>query len=791
MAERILSSAEGSKRLLRPRLLQLLSVISMLCVLALDTQTPLGFSNGDLYLFSLLLAALSRSRHFTIGIVILSVLLIALGALLSPPGLGIEYWLPNRLLSTIELVVISILSLALMQYLEQQHFAAQTLAEDNRHLRELTPSPDNPLSPFQHSSQFQLFADAIPQIIWTADASGVVDYANLAFVRYTGRDRASLVPGTGWLSAVHPDDQQTLQVRWQEVIAQGSTYDLEFRLRRNDGDWRWHLVQGAPVRDETGTIIKWCGSAFDIHDIHTYAERFETVANATIDAIWDWDIKNNSIWWNHGISTLFGYDRDQVMREPGAWSEYVHPDDRDRVLATIQDTVKSDRNRMDINYRFTRSDGSVAEIEEHSFVIRNKDGRAVRMVGGMTDVTERKNLSAQLSHAQRMQTVGELTGGVAHDFNNLLTVIQGNNELLSEALAANNNLLPLTHMISQASERAAALVQRLLAFARRQPLDSHPVDVAALMNTMLPLIRQAIPQRIDIRLQTAVDLPRAMIDPVQLENALLNLCLNSRDAISELGAITLDARLISLDESYCTNNPGVTPGDYILIAVTDTGSGMSAEVLQRAFDPFFTTKRAGDGSGLGLSMVYGFIKQSGGHVAVYSESGAGTEIRMYLPIANIVSDLTPADSVPRPGNTAPVMPLSATERKTVLLVEDEALVRQYAEKQFSELGFEVLSASNGPEAIVLLEQRLRDNRPVDLLFSDVMMAGGMNGPQLANVAQEKQPGLPVLFTSGYSENAISHQGRLQAGTVLLSKPWRRDDLAQKLEKLDLLKSKGK
>ncbi len=776
--------------MLPPSLLQLLSAVWMVAVLALDMRTPLGFANGDLYLFSVVLAALSDSRRFTIGVSILSVLLIALGALLSPPGLGIEYWLPNRLLSATELCLISTLILLLMRYLEQQRIAQQALADDNQQLRELTPSPDNPLSPFQHRSQFQLFADAIPQIIWTAEPDGVVDYANLAFIRYTGRDREDLVPGYGWLSVVHPDDLESLQQRWQQVISNGETYDLEFRLQRHDGQWRWHLVQGAPVRDDTGTVIKWCGSAFDIHDMHTLAERFETVANATIDAIWDWDIENNTIWWNNGISKLFGYDRDKVMSEPRAWSAYAHPDDRDRVLRTIWDTVKSDRNRMKLSYRFIRSDGSIADIEENSFVIRNKEGRAIRMVGGMTDVTERNQLNEQLSHAQRLQTVGELTGGVAHDFNNLLTVIEGNNELLAEALADHKELLPLTRMIGQASERAAALVQRLLAFARRQPLDPHPVDVAALMTNVLPLIRRAIPSRIDIRLQTAADLPPAMIDPAQLENALLNLCLNSRDAIKDQGALTLDARLTHLDEEYCAANPGVIPGDYVLVAVTDTGSGMSAEVRQRAFDPFFTTKKTGDGSGLGLSMVYGFIKQSGGHIGIYSEPDAGTEIRMYLPVCNdsIAAGQVKASALVTGKSTVPPAPAPADQRGTVLLVEDEALVRQYAEKQFRELGFEVISASNGAEAITQLETRLRDNQPIDLLFSDVMMTGGMNGPELAAVAQEKQPGLPVLFTSGYSENAISHQGRLQAGTVLLSKPWRRNDLVQKLEKLDLLKS---
>ncbi|MBU2098466.1 MAG: response regulator, partial [Gammaproteobacteria bacterium] len=506
-----------------------------------------------------------------------------------------------------------------------------------------------------------------------------------------------------------------------------------------------------------------------------FAERFENVAKATVDAIWDWDIENNTIWWNHGISTLFGYDRDEVMREPAAWSRYVVEEDRERVLKTIVDTVNSDDTFMNLAYRFHRADGSVAHIEEHSFVMRNKEGKAIRMVGGMTDVTAGKLMAEQLSHAQRLQTVGELTGGVAHDFNNLLTVIQGNNELLSEALAQDPRLMPLTSMISQASERAAGLVQRLLAFARKQPLDPHPTDVALLIKNVHPLIRRAVPERIAIKLDVVPDLPDVMIDPSQLESALLNLCLNARDAMSGQGKLLIETNACQLDTDYCDSNPGAEPGDYVVISVTDTGSGMTADVKQRAFDPFFTTKNAGQGSGLGLSMVYGFIKQSGGHIAVDSEPDAGTVIRMYLPVANS-NDVT-LETNCRVAPTKHAEP--ARHSLSVLLVEDDELVRRYAEKQFRELGYRVISASNGAEALSLLNT----HKPVDLLFTDVMMDGGMNGPELAKAALEIQPALPVLFTSGYSENAISHQGRLQAGIQLLSKPWRRDDLARKLEGL--------
>ena len=758
----------------RKTLLQILSITSLAIILTLDTWTPLGFVHGDLYLFSIVLAALSGSQRLLVGVAIMSVLLTALGTLLSPPGLPAEYWVANRVLSACELTLAGTLLSFVMKHYQQLRDDRKSLETTNQHLRELTPSADDPLDTFRHLSQFQLFADAIPQIIWTAEPDGTVDYVNLAFARYTGLARTALVPGSRWLSVVSPEDIERVTDHWQQVMQDIKPYELEFRLQRHDGDWRWHLVQAAPVQDESGQIIKWCGSVIDIHDIKTLAERFENVAKATVDAIWDWDIEADTVWWNHGISTLFGYSREDVMASPSAWFRYVHPDDRERVLHAVIETVRSDKNVLKIRYRLTRADGSEAQIEEHSFVVRNKDGRAVRMVGGMTDVTERHVMAEQLSHAQRLQTVGELTGGVAHDFNNLLTVIQGNNELLAEALAQDARLSPLTAMISQASERAAKLVQRLLAFARKQPLDPHAADIGLLINSVQPLIRRALPEHVLVTTVINPDLPSVMIDPPQFESALLNLCLNARDAIPDHGKVVIEASRSQLDQEYCDNHPDAEPGDYVLVAVSDTGSGMTAEVQKRAFDPFFTTKKAGQGSGLGLSMVYGFIKQSGGHISVYSEPGAGTVIRMYLPVADADAIAQQHVSLNKSGPTPAV-----TTNRTVLLAEDDDLVRSYAEKQFKALGYKVISAASGAEALLMLNS----HKPVDLLFTDVMMGGGMNGPELATAAHQIQPGLPVLFTSGYSENAISDQGRLQPGTSLLSKPWRRDDLAQKLDTL--------
>lgn len=751
-------------------LLQTGSVVGTLLILILDATTPLGFAHGDLYLLSIILAALSGSRRFLIGITVTSILLTGLGIFISPPGLALQYWGGNRTISIVQMIIIASLCAYIMRRFQHLRHDTEQLAASHDALRQLTPSPDDPLAPFQYPQQFQLFADAIPQIIWTANTDGSIDYVNLALSHYTGKPRVLLASGQQWPSIIHPDDLIKLREQWADAVLRKTVYELECRLRRQDGSWRWHLLQGAPVRDDDGSVIKWCGSAIDIHDIRVYTERFEHVAKATVDAISDWDIQTDQIWWNHGVTNLFGYSREEMMAKPGSWTERLHPDDREQALDTIYSTLNSDRERLHCLYRFLRKDDTIAMVEEHGFVIRDKDGIAIRLIGGMTDITQKRQLEEQLGHAQRLQTVGELTGGVAHDFNNLLTVIQGNAELLAEDPTLGTQQQPLVAMIGDASQRAAELVQRLLAFARKQPLSPQATDVVSLVSDIQPLVRKAVPERISLQLITEPDLPTVIIDPPQLESAVLNLCLNARDAMPGHGKLLLEVSGSELDADYVDQHPEAESGRYVTVAVSDTGTGMSPEIRARAFDPFFTTKPAGKGSGLGLSMVYGFINQSGGHITIYSEPGNGTTVRMYLPASDEPVDVTAQQQ----GSDSVDLELITGK---VLLVEDELLVRQYAEKQFRTLGFDVISASHGSEALATLKQ----SGHVDLLFTDVMMGDGLNGPELADAARQLQPDLKVLFTSGYTENAMLRQGRLDSGTELLGKPWRRDDLLRKLK----------
>jgi signal transduction histidine kinase/CheY-like chemotaxis protein len=372
---------------------------------------------------------------------------------------------------------------------------------------------------------------------------------------------------------------------------------------------------------------------------------------------------------------------------------------------------------------------------------------------------------SQVRQAQKMEAIGQLTGGVAHDFNNILTVITGTIEILGEAVKDRPHLAQIANMISAAAARGADLTQHLLAFARRQPLRPRSVDVNALVIEAARLLKPTLGEQIEVESMLAHDAHPALIDPSQLSTAILNLALNARDAMPNGGKLTLETKNVVLDENYAGINSEVNPGNYVMIAVSDSGQGIPASLLEKVFEPFYTTKGVGKGSGLGLSMVYGFVKQSNGHIRIYSEEGFGTTVKLYLPQAAGIADTLPAEAG-----------TSELERgdESILIVEDDALVREYVVTQIGRLGYDTMAASNAAEALAIIDGSER----IDLLFTDVIIPGGMNGRQLAIEAQKRRKGLKVLYTSGYTENAIVHHGRLDAGLLLLAKPYLSSDLAR-------------
>jgi signal transduction histidine kinase/ActR/RegA family two-component response regulator len=383
------------------------------------------------------------------------------------------------------------------------------------------------------------------------------------------------------------------------------------------------------------------------------------------------------------------------------------------------------------------------------------------------DVTDAKDIERQLRQAQKMDAIGQLTGGIAHDFNNILTVITGTIEILATAVANEPQHAAIAKMIDQAAERGAEMTRHLLAFARKQPLRPRDTDVNALVVETTKLLRASLGEDIEIEALLEDDAWPALVDSSQLTTSLLNLAVNARDAMPNGGKLTLETGNTLLDEAYARSQGEVRPGPYVMIAVSDNGCGIPPAIRDKVFEPFFTTKGTGKGTGLGLSMVYGFVRQSGGHIRIHSAEGQGTTIKIYLPRA-VAGASAAAD--------APPAAAAAPGRETILVVEDDALVRKYVTAQLQSFGYRTLEASNAAEALAIAER----GAEFDLLFTDVIMPGAMNGRQLAGEVARRRTRLKVLFTSGYTENALLDHGRLPAGVLLLAKPYRKSELAHML-----------
>ncbi|MGY4624786.1 CHASE3 domain-containing protein [Bradyrhizobium sp. USDA 4486] len=383
------------------------------------------------------------------------------------------------------------------------------------------------------------------------------------------------------------------------------------------------------------------------------------------------------------------------------------------------------------------------------------------------DATTTRDTERQLHQSQKLDAIGKLTGGVAHDFNNMLTVISGNTETLVASLKQQPELQRVARLIDDAAERCAELIQHLLAFARKQPLQPRNVEINAAITDIAKLLRPTLGEQIQIETVLERGPMTAHIDPSRLTNAVLNMAINARDAMPNGGKLLLETRRVVLDEAYAQANAEVVPGPYVMLAVSDTGTGMSTDIQQKAFEPFFTTKEVGKGSGLGLSMVYGFVKQSGGHIKIYSEPGHGTTIKLYLPPGEGASETAAA--------TAPQAEGGA---ETILVVEDDPLVRNFVTAQLQSLGYKTVAAADSKAALELIEA----GQEFDLLFTDVVIPGGMSGRELAEKVAALRPGLKVLYTSGYTDNAIVHHGKLDDGVLLLTKPYRRNQLAAMIRK---------
>jgi PAS domain S-box-containing protein len=499
-------------------------------------------------------------------------------------------------------------------------------------------------------------------------------------------------------------------------------------------------------------------------------ERFRLLGLATNDLIWDADLVSGEVWWSESLLTRFGYDPEVPGTGLDTWQRWIHPDEREQVASSLNRVIESHGSDWTSEYRFICGDGRTLNVVSRGVVLSDESGKPIRVIGSTSDVTELRLLENKLRQSQKMEAVGQLTGGIAHDFNNLLTIILGSAEALEAIHADNPSANGLAKNTIKAAERGANLTARLLSFARLQALSPEHLNLGELLSGIEGLIRRTIDEDIEIGINVAADVLPIEVDRGQLENAVLNLVINARDAMPEGGRLTIEATNVALTDNDVTHYEGMEAGSYVVIMVTDTGCGMSRDILDRAFEPFFTSKASDKGSGLGLSMVWGFVQQSAGQAQIFSEPGEGTTVRLYFPAA----DKLVIQTKPTP---AAVGLIGGGE--CILVVEDNELVRQHVAAQLDELGYQVKQAASASEALHILD----GGWGVDLLFTDVVMPGSMNGKQLADAARVRLPNLKVLFTSGYTEDAIVHQGRLDPGVNLLGKPYRRAELVAKVRQV--------
>jgi PAS domain S-box-containing protein len=645
--------------------------------------------------------------------------------------------------------------------------------------------------------QFRDLADSMPQLAWMARPDGWVFWFNKGWYEYTGTALAEM-EGWGWQS-VH--DHATLPKvleRWRRSIATGAPFEMVFPLRSADGSFRSFLTRVTPVRDAEGRILRWFGTNTDVtgqrdvedtlRRLNDFLEeriaqrsaalgeserRFRLLVEGVVDyAIFMLDPEGRITNWNTGAARIKGYAAREIIGQH--FSRFYTEEDRaagvpQRALATAARTGKFEAEGWRV-----RKDGTRFWANVLIDAIRDDAGELIGFAKITRDMTERRAVEERLRQAQKMEAIGQLTGGVAHDFNNLLTVIFGNLETLLRRLPEKDedDLRRLVEGAIRGATRAAQLTQRLLAFSRRQPLEPKPVNLNRLVAGASELLQRTLGERVAVETVLGAGLWWVQVDPSQLESALLNLAVNSRDAMPEGGKLTIETANIYLDEAYAATQDDLLAGHYVLLAVSDTGTGMPKEVIARAFEPFFTTKAPGEGTGLGLSQVYGFIKQTGGHVQIYSEPGDGTTVKLYLP------RLATAPGQGESDERVAAAPI-ARRGETILVVEDDDDVRAHSVDILRELGYRVIAAPDGASALRVLETEPE----VKLLFTDVGLPGGLNGRHLAEEARRLYPALRVLFTTAYARNAIMHQGRLDPGVDLVPKPFTYEALASKIREM--------
>jgi PAS domain S-box-containing protein len=558
------------------------------------------------------------------------------------------------------------------------------------------------------------------------------------------------------------------QLRRQRVFS-----NTEGKLQRKDGSVIWVLYNVTLMEDEEGkefvegTIVDITERKLAEAEIAEWKNRYEAAVLASKQLIYEWAPESNRVTFGGNLESMLGYTAEEVGGRSNKWRELIHPEDAGRYQKEVERVLAGSTEPLHLEYRLRRKDDSYIVVKDDGYFAADASGRKAQMVGFISDVSEQRMLESQLRQAQKMEAVGRLAGGVAHDFNNLLTVIKGYSRMVLEDLKSEAKVRASVEHIDDAAERAASLTQHLLAFSRKQVLQPRVLDLNALMVNLDTMLRRVIGEDVVIETVAAKGLGSVKADPGQIEQVIMNLVVNARDAMPAGGTLTLETANIDLDEAYARDHDGVRPGRYVMLAVSDTGMGMDPQIQSRIFEPFFTTKELGRGTGLGLSTVYGIVKQSDGHIWVYSEPGKGTTFKIYFAR---VDDRAEAMA------KAPKSATNVRGDQTILLVEDDQQVRELTRMILSSSGYTVLVAENRAALAKICAEYAEE---IELLLTDVVMPG-ISGREAAGMVTARWPEVKVLYMSGYTENSIIHHGVLDTETFFLPKPFTPSALTSKV-----------
>jgi len=653
-----------------------------------------------------------------------------------------------------------------------QHLARKTLLASFHDVEEAHRDLE------QREKYLSLTLDSIGDAVITTDASGSITRMNPVAIQLTGWPLAEAKgrPLKTVFPIIDASTRESIENPIEKVITTGQTIYLSNHttLIAKDGSEYQIADSAAPIRDADNNIT---GMVLVFNDVteqyRLRAETWESEQRLT-DAQrmahignWELDLNDDQLYWSNEIFRIFEIDSEKFDASYEAFLNTIHPDDRERVNTAYTTSVEN-KTPYSAEHRLRMADGRIKYIHEVCETFYDDEGRPIRSTGTVQDITERVNMEETLRRSQKMEAIGQLSGGIAHDFNNQLGVVIGYLDFLKELFPEGDKPRQWVETASRATLRCTDLTRQLLTFSRHKAREKTVVDINTAIRDMQTIITRSVTPEIEVQYSLSEDLGLAEIDSAEFQDAVLNLVINARDAMPDGGKLLIETSNTSLDADYAALNPGVDAGDYLQLTISDTGTGMDEETLERAFEPFFTTKDKDKGTGLGMAMVYAFSKRYGGHIKLYSEPDVGTTLHLFLPRSK-----SPASGAAGDIEHEAELP---TGNETVLIVDDEKDLLQLTSQILNRLGYRTQLAENATQALEIL----KGDDKIDLLFSDVVMPGGMNGYELATQATAIKPDIKVLLTSGFTSKAITHDGQALFSRHMLSKPYRKSDLARRI-----------